>query len=295
MNKAQLSKLFWAIKVSLIITIVYVAAGAVVAPFRVGETLKPNAASGGERTSRSPAVGVAPERAETAPDYSVVANSHLFGASATESDSTDLKSPALALPVKDENIDLKLVGTIASSPEVSRALIENSKVKTTEVYKVGQTVGAATIESIEPDRVVLRYRGQTRTLVLNTDTTAPAKATDANNARSASAMAKAALVSPSAAAASRLGQVEALFRKATIEPYVEKGQTEGLKLTGLENIPIALAAGLRNGDVVRSVNGQTLTSKQKAFQVLQKARSQPTIDIQLLRDGKVTNLSFNAR
>ncbi len=51
--------------------------------------------------------------------------------------------------------------------------------------------------------------------------------------------------------------------------------------------------GLRNGDVVQSVNGQQLTSKQKAFQVLMKAKTQSKIDIQLLRDGQSRNLSFD--
>jgi len=51
--------------------------------------------------------------------------------------------------------------------------------------------------------------------------------------------------------------------------------------------------GLQNGDIVQMVNGQSLTNKQKAFQVLQKARSQPRLQIQLLRDGKAKELSFD--
>lgn len=83
-----------------------------------------------------------------------------------------------------------------------------------------------------------------------------------------------------------------IFRRATIEPYVKDGQTEGLRLSGLENIPMAEMLGLRNGDIVQSVNGQQLTSKQKAFQVLMKAKTQSSIDVQLLRDGQSKNLSF---
>jgi len=74
---------------------------------------------------------------------------------------------------------------------------------------------------------------------------------------------------------------------------VNNDRTEGLKITGLESFPMAQALGLQNGDVVQSVNGQQLTSKQKAFQVLMKAKTQSKIDFQLLRDGKSKNLSFN--
>ena len=88
------------------------------------------------------------------------------------------------------------------------------------------------------------------------------------------------------------GYVTDIFRKATIEPYVKNDQTEGLKITGLENIPMAEMFGFKNGDIVQSVNGQQLTSKQKAFQVLMKAKTQSSIDIRLLRDGQSKNLSF---
>ena len=85
-----------------------------------------------------------------------------------------------------------------------------------------------------------------------------------------------------------------LFRQAIVEPYVEKGQTEGLRISGLEKIPDAALLGLRNGDIVQSVNGQSLTSKQKAFQVLQKARTQSQVSLQLSREGKITELSLGS-
>jgi general secretion pathway protein C len=87
--------------------------------------------------------------------------------------------------------------------------------------------------------------------------------------------------------------VEDLFRSATIEPYVKNGRTEGLRITGLEQSPLAAIVGLRNGDIVQTVNGQTLDSKQKAFQVLKKARTQSTINMQLLRNGKTKDLSLD--
>jgi type II secretory pathway component PulC len=74
---------------------------------------------------------------------------------------------------------------------------------------------------------------------------------------------------------------------------VKNHRTEGLKISGLEKIPMAERFGLQNGDVVQSINGQQLTSKQKAFQVLMKARTQSKVDIQLLRDGQRKGLSFD--
>ncbi len=89
--------------------------------------------------------------------------------------------------------------------------------------------------------------------------------------------------------------VEAILEKAVIKPYVVDGQVEGLKITGLENVNIAKYFGLKNGDVIRVVNGHRLTSKQKAFQVFKKAKLQEAISFELLRDDKTKTLSFNLR
>jgi type II secretion system protein C len=296
MNRTQLSRLFWVIKISLVVMIVYVAANAIVAPLRLGETFKPREASGRESTGAPD--NTTPQQ-QTALDYSVVAKSGLFGNSeqTTPAPAAPTSAPSPRASVADDDLGLKLVGTLAGQPDVSRAIIEDCRTKATDSYRTGETVASATIESIARDKVVLRHHGQTKILMLNTDTTMPkAQSSDANGVRSPSVIAAAPTTAHAASPPSgRLGQVEALFREATIEPYLEKGQAEGLRLTGLENIPIAAAFGLKNGDVVQSVNGQVLTSKQKAFQVLQKARAQSKVNMQLLRDGRVTDLSFNAQ
>ena len=294
MNKTQLSKLFWAIKISLVAAIVYVAAGALVAPLRVGETFKPAEASGREPVQITDNT---PPEVEAAPDYSVLAGSRLFGESEPAPALAGTQVETAPPPAKEEELNLRLVGTlVVSNAKASQALIEDGKVKKTDLYKIGETVGSATIESIEPDKVTLRYHGQTRTLSLKTNAALPiAKGRDPNSAQLPAVAGTVTPVELPPASSSRMSQVEGLFHKATIEPYVEKGQPEGLRLTGLENIPAAIAFGLRNGDIVRSVNGQTLTSKQKAFQVLQKARAQSKIEMQLMRDGKVKDLSFNTR
>ena len=52
---------------------------------------------------------------------------------------------------------------------------------------------------------------------------------------------------------------------------------------------------LEDGDVVRQVNGQRLSSLQKAFQVFQKAKSQPAIRLELLRGNDTKELRFDLR
>jgi S1-C subfamily serine protease len=68
-----------------------------------------------------------------------------------------------------------------------------------------------------------------------------------------------------------------------------------MKITGLSDDVASMAAlaNLQNGDVIQNVNGQQLTSEQKTFQVLQKARSQSALDLQVLRGDSTIPLHFS--
>ena len=77
-----------------------------------------------------------------------------------------------------------------------------------------------------------------------------------------------------------------------VAPYIINGQQEGLCITGLDNLSMAGCFGFENGDVIQTINGQLLTNKQKAFQALKKARSQSSLNVQLLRNQHKIDRSF---
>jgi hypothetical protein len=89
--------------------------------------------------------------------------------------------------------------------------------------------------------------------------------------------------------------VETILRKAVIEPYQINGQTEGLRITGLDKILLARDLLLKSGDIIRAVNGQPLNSKRRAYEIFKKARKRPTMKIELLRDGKTKTLLYYLR
>jgi len=292
MNDRQMAKLFWVVKGTLVAVLLYVAVEAVITPFHLGAGLKPKAVAGDERPLVQPAVESQPQ---TPPDYAVILHNDVFGGSESlaQTEAAPIQRAAPALP-SAEKLGLTLLGVIAGGPLTSRAIIQDAKTKEAVPYRIGDSVASATIEAIESDRVILLHRGRKAVLQMRVGSS-PAGPTTAKPREEPASVAKRPVANdpqppqPSA----RLGYVEEVFRKATIEPYVRDGQTEGLKITGMEDTPLTKLFGLRNGDVVQSVNGQTLNSKQKAFQVLKKARTQSKIDLRLLRDKETKELSFD--
>jgi len=204
-------------------------------------------------------------------------------------------SPALSA---EEELGIALLGTVAGSPEISRAIIKDIKTNKLSLYKTGDTVATAHIESIERDVVVLLHQGQRKILELGTR---ESKQQDADNTQAAlsNSAAQAAETNPPAnfhtSAGAKLRNIEIMLTNAVIEPYTIDGQVEGLRITGLENIKGAEDLGLKNGDIIRTVNGQRLTSKQRAYQIFKKARSQTAANIELLRGNETKTLSFSLR
>jgi general secretion pathway protein C len=285
MNEKRVIKVVWLIKASLVAVLAYGGFRAVTDHLHI-EAFDPGAVAGGERPlDAEPAAA----GASSPSDYADIFQGNLFSTSDSATDSR--RSQVLDSMPSAEELGLRLVGAIAGGPAISRANIQDVKSKTTGVYRIGDTIASATVEAIRQDAVVLRHEGRQLILRLRTATAGgeipSSEPAGERSEENAPAKDKQATLPPVKA-----DYVAEVFRQATIEPYVKNDRTEGLRISGLDKIPMAEMFGLRNGDIIRSVNGQQLTSKQKAFQVLMKARTQSKVDIELLRNGKSKDLSF---
>ncbi len=298
MDEKRLVKLLWVVKAGLLAVLAYAGLEVVVSRLHLGVVFDPRTVSG-EPHAVDPQVALREPHAP--PDCAVITQRNLF----TGTDDASAAPAGLPLPQPSESVasaeelNLSLIGTLAGEPATSRAIIQNTKTNTTGSYRIGDSIASATVEAIEREMVVLRYQG--RPLVLKQRsgkaevrgrTAQEGQPTLPDAGQTAAGRGQPPAGTPRAESL-RSGYVAEVFRQATIEPYVKNNRTEGLKISGLEKIPMAELFGLKNGDVVQSINGQQLTSKQKAFQVLMKARTQPRVDIQLLRDGQRKGLSFD--
>jgi hypothetical protein len=89
--------------------------------------------------------------------------------------------------------------------------------------------------------------------------------------------------------------MEAFLENMKVALYIVNGKKEGLCITGLDDLNMAGNFGFENGDVIQTINGQMVTNKKKAFQVLKKARSQSSLNFQLLRNKQKMALSFEIK
>jgi type II secretion system protein C len=286
-------KVLIVIKLALVLLLCFVIVRTVIMPQHPAEIFTPTSVVGTENVSANGTENAVETSVE---DYSAIVERDIFGI-ADSSHMADKSLTDIVARSAEEELGLALLGTVCGSAEVSRAIIQDTKTKMLNLYKTGQNVANARIKSIEENAVILLHNGQRKKLTLNrhgkhneNNTQAPSSQTIGESGKAIKPVLS--VKQSLAEVPTRTAHVVAMLTKAVIEPYAVNDQVEGLRITGLENIPMAKAFGLKDGDIIREVNGHRLTSKQKALQVFKKARSQPTMSLELLRDGETKELSF---
>jgi len=296
----QIRKIFFLSKLALTIVLGYMAVRTLMILQHRGDTLVPSSAGGTEAISE-------PEPTNSTDtsirDYSAIVERNIFGGSGSSlkanGSSWDENTGSSVRSVEEE-LGLVLVGTISGSPAVARAIIKDTATDKVGLYRTGDAIAAAFVEGIESDAVILVHNGQRRILRLRTTSGRNANSSQLPPSQSVKKTREAVkTASPTMQVPNEpretMGHVEALLSKAVVTPYAVKDRIEGLRITGLENVPAAEDLGLKNGDVIRAVNGHRLTSKQHAYQVFKKARTQPSMSIELLRSGRTRQISFALR
>jgi len=290
-------KVLFVFKLALVLVLSFVIIRTVIMPQHPAGIFKPASAVGTENVNFKGAENPV----ETAVgDYSVIVAQNIFGSA----DSSDVEDKSLRVSKFDsvaklagEELSLELLGTVCGNTAVSRAIIKDTKTKLLGMYKTEQNIAGARIKSIEENAVILLHNGQRKMLTLNR--------TGRDNKSNTQVLSSPAISETGKVASpvlpvkqslnetpTKIAHLEAILTKAAIEPYLVDGRVEGLRINDLENIPMAKAFGLKEGDIIRRVNGHQLISKQKAFQVFQKAKSQTTMSLELLSGGEIKELSF---
>jgi PDZ domain len=82
-----------------------------------------------------------------------------------------------------------------------------------------------------------------------------------------------------------------LVKQARIVPSQLDGVVQGYKLYGIRRGSLPKALGLKNGDLVRSINGKALGSLDEVMKLLTKLRSETTFTLGIERKGTPLTLT----
>jgi type II secretion system protein C len=234
----------------------------------------------------------------------IIIKRNIFGSSGWNSANQNPGQGAQENSISVLKSQLRLLATVAGDEEVACAVVENVKTKIQDLYKTGDIMGGTRIERIERNKIVLFDGVRREVLNLYVADRIPGrieKDTEPVIALKPDSSEVVEIISPTEreinkkAFLARVGGMEAILKKVEVSPYFEDGQEKGLRITGLEDMSMARYVGFENGDVIQNINSSTVTNRRKAFQILRKARSQSSINIQLLRNQQQKKLSFGIK
>ena len=300
----RLHKLLWPVNIALAIVLVLVAA-VFVAPGPSARDVSGTTAQN-VRTAASDNTG---QRNDTPGDAKLILARDIFGtgqsAQQAQSRQAEALKAAQTTAETDRELPFRLLGTVASDKGASYAVLEDRATKTQDLYRVGDSIGEARIDRIEQNRVVVLNMGvrQVLDLVMTGSSSRPGKAVrkktpPAEKARPENMLrvvANGERQINTRASASNVGQVARSFlSKMKLSPQTASGKAGGLRVSGLGDSTMAQLVGLRDGDVIQSINGHSVPNRRKATQVLKKARQLGSARLQLLRNQEQKSLAFHA-
>jgi general secretion pathway protein C len=205
------------------------------------------------------------------------------------------------LDAKRTDLNIKLWGTAVSShPEHSFAIIEDLAAREQHLYRVGDPVlDVATLARVEWDRVVLDRDGAEEVLELALERRKP----DAGGA-----------ARPVPAAQDRIRRtagnkflidrreleqtvdnLNEVFTQARAVPFFQDGKTVGFRVFAIKPGSVFERIGLKNGDVIKRVNGVELTDPTKAITLFTELQNEGHIAVDLERNKQAQNFSYDIR
>jgi general secretion pathway protein C len=196
----------------------------------------------------------------------------------------------------ETTLQLKLWGTVSGDAQQSYAVIEDTSKREQNLYRVGDSVQEATVKAILRAKVVLNVGGQDQVLAME----------ELEQGRSALRPGRPVPGGrvPLAAPPGR-GQRISLRRNMINEAVqdVSKLMTEikiqpnesGLSLSQIKPNSIFRRMGLRNGDVLKSVDGQQIRSVDDALRLYESLKTSDSVTVELQRRGSDRTINYNIR
>jgi len=231
-----------------------------------------------------PASAAAGSSSMAGTDVQAIASTHMFGVADQQA--------ADAAPVvsEDDNLvdtrltNLLLKGTVASAiPEFSVAVIADGN-EDEKVYAIDDAIGSnVKLHAVYADRVVLNENGALTNLKLPREflatKAAPARRATSNVRQATSGNSS----SIQAVLSQNLTRLSDVIRPT---PYFVNGQQSGYRVYPGRNRQQFASLGLRPGDLIKDIDGQSLTDPTQAMQIFQALGTSDQVTVTVERNGQ---------
>ena len=197
-------------------------------------------------------------------------------------------------------LNLVLKGILADQGTQNRYALISASGQKERVYRTGEQVEGAEIIRIEPRRVVIRRNGITEALnlvarKLSGNADKPPAQARFNLPGEIVRISDTERMITRATLEQHMKNLPALLLQATAVPQIENGQQTGFRIVSLKQGSVFEQLGLRQEDIINSVNGKPVRNGEEALGAYQALASTTQFSIGVLRGGSNINLKFSVQ
>lgn len=190
--------------------------------------------------------------------------------------------------------ELKLLGTITGDDSVTMALIMKRGDKQAMIYKLWSKVGGYTITKISPTLIHLKRNEEKFVLNLydKKEISGSDKSGDTGSSGAASGVVKK-NVSRAEIQQRVMNDLDKAMEGIKGGPYKVNNQIEGFRLIRIQPSNILYEYGIRNGDIIKRINGKKVDSTEKVLTMWQGFKSESRLVIDVERNGQIVTFDLN--
>jgi general secretion pathway protein C len=213
------------------------------------------------------------------------------------------------------NLHIKLLGTSMLTLSQPFIIVEDDNSHEQSLYRMGDEIpDAGKLVGVYKDHAIILHQGRRTKLEMPTDQNGtpgeiprpfglPGRAFRRNFRRGRfSSQNGVRQIDPNRYVLDRstvnnnLNNMASLFTQVRAVPNLgPNGQSNGFKLSEIQPDSIFQQIGLRDGDILTGVGGQSVGDPSKAFQLLTSLRNQNSISLTVMRGGQPVQLQYNIR
>jgi len=206
----------------------------------------------------------------------------------------------------DENLPLsslnyKLIGTVTGPPEKSYAIIDVPGKKEQILYHQGDSIGDVKIIKIKRTRLILNNKGREEVLEMKFDTALTGRAAievtgkPLREAEGIIRVSANSFILDKKEAERLSGNVTQFMTQVRVVPNIVRGKSSGYKLLNIKKGSLIQNIGLKNGDIVKEINGKSINKPEEAFQAYQQLKNGGSFVLDIERGGKKETIHYEVR
>ena len=187
-------------------------------------------------------------------------------------------------------LSLTLVGTFVTAGQEPYAIIEDKKKQNQDMFLLGQSIfDQAELKQIYQDRVEIERLGKIEILKLDefgsSDASGPGGVTAQGDD----------FTVDEAELDKGLENLPLLLTQARAVPYFKDGRSVGLRLFAIKTGSLYEKIGLKNGDILKAINGNSLADITQALKLFEQLKQERSINLVLERDKQDREFKYTIR